>query len=172
MESPTSHSPIQNQTTNGATDSLAHLDKILNEYEQSLGLPAGVNQQTANEATRLLSIDHKEISRMSAIECGEAAVTLLFFSAHLQRAVNKEMARARWADESVKRIIASKLAKQKGYGFEERRLTAVKESDMAMKLEQIRVNALIRQDRIGFLAAKVETLAKALDGLRQAKRGQ
>jgi len=151
---------------------LAHLDRILNQYELSLGLPANINPNTASEATRLLALDHSQLPRMSAVECGEAAVVLLFFSAHLQRAVNVESSRVRWADESIKRLIGAKLGHQKGYGYEERRLGAISQNQAAQKLERIRVHALIRQDRISFLAAKVEALAKALDGLRQAKRGQ
>lgn len=109
---------------------------------------------------------------MSPEECGEAAIILLFFSAHLQRAINKEMTRVRWADERIKRLIAHRLSFQKGYGFEERRLTAIQENGEAQKLEQIRVHALIRQDKIGFLANKVEALSKAFGWLQQSKRGQ
>lgn len=111
------------------------------------------------------------LRKLSAVECAESAFVLGQYAHRLQQARNREQARVTWAEQSIRRLIASKVNNYKGVSFEERRLQAVKGDDAAQKLDAIRVKAQLRIDRVSFLADKANDLAKSLLSLKNAKQG-
>lgn len=152
-------------------DRVKKLDAVLDEYEtQACGLRHNSPVKLKNEAMNLLEIEPEELRRMTAEECGEAAVILNSFAFHLQRAVNREMGRAKWADASVKKAITHSLGQQRGQSFEERRLLAIANDEAAAKLDQIGVQAQLRIERLSYLAAKAESVAKSFMGLQSTRR--
>lgn len=124
------------------------------------------------EARRLLNMTPSLLRKMSAVDCAEAAFCLGQYAHRVQQAINREQGRVTWAAESVKRIIAKKVNNYKGYSFEERKLQAVNDDDAARKLEQIRVRAQLRIDRVSYLAARADGMAKTLLSLKNAKQGE
>ena len=123
-----------------------------------------------NEAKRILQIHPEVLKRMTRSECGEAAVVLIQFAFHLQRASNRQQSRIRWAEETVKKIIAPTLGQQKGYSYEERRIQAVRQDEAAQKTDDIRVKAQLRMERINYLSTKAEAMSKALTALQHSKQ--
>ncbi len=150
---------------------VAEVDKMLEDYEKSLGLPLTTNLTIENEATRLLSVGQTEIRRMTGLECAESATILFNFAFSLQRATNREQGRINWAERSIMKMIAPRIKMQSAATFEERKLLAIKENDLAEKLSQITNQAQLRADRIAFLSTKVENLARSFGNLQQTKRG-
>lgn len=168
---------MTNQTNPGPNESsaearLSQVTDSLDGYAENLGLPKTLAGTVENEVGRLLDMAPEVLWKLSGTECGEAAFLLTRFAMHLQNAVNREQARVRWSEESVKKIIAPTVGQQKGYSYEERKMAAIRENDAATKIESLRVKAQLRIDRISYLSAKVESLAKALISLQQSKRGR
>lgn len=147
-------------------------DRLLDEYERSLGLPPAFAAEVEQEATRLLNLPPAVLRKMSAEECGAAAFTLRQFARHLQRSVNREQARVAWCEENIDAIIAKEVHKYAGASFVERKLKAVRESEAAAAVDRLRVHAKLRVERVSFLAAKVGDEAEALKSLQFTKRGE
>ena len=150
---------------------LNQIDALLDDYEQSSGLPAYA-PMAATEVHHLLELSPQELRGMSAEEVGEAAYTLESFSFHLQRALNREQARVRFAEETVRYLIGPRMRNITAYNWEERRLLAVRQDDAAQKAEKLRVNAQLRVERLSYLSPKVERMASALIQLQMSKRAQ
>jgi hypothetical protein len=148
---------------------LEKVDKALVEYEKGCGIP---DTKFHNEAEQYLSMTHNQLQKLTAEQCGEAAIVLAQFGFHLQRNYNTEMARVTWADESCKSTVAPALNQYKAPSFEERKLLAIRDNDYATKIDAIRRWAKVRAERLAYLSGKVEFLARALLDLQQTKRRQ
>lgn len=150
---------------------LAELDTILDTYERGLGLAFAGDDEVTEEGRRLIDLPPSAVRKLSPMDASVGAYTLQQFAMRLQRAVNREQGRVTWACSSINRMIAKKLGLYTGYSLEERRLKAVADDDVARKLDEIRVHAQLRLDRVSFLAGKVESLAKTLLSIKNTKTG-
>lgn len=150
---------------------LEAVDKSLDDYEASLGLPGGCPREVEVEATRLLTLAPSSLRHLTAPDLGEAAYCLEQYGFFLQRAQNREQTRVRWAEENLRRLLATLLPSQKAYSLEERRALAIAGSDSARELEQIRVASQLRLERLQYQAQRVQGLARALLSLQQTRRG-
>lgn len=143
------------------------LDKILDEYEAQIGLKMPANNNTVEE---YLNLTEESLRRMNPEDCGVGAALMSQFAFHLQKAINKEIARVNWADGAIKRTIANEISQYVAPSAEERKNLAIRGNERAIKLERIRVNAQARVDRISYLSSKVESIAEKLNSLQQSKR--
>lgn len=148
------------------------LDAVLDEYERGVGLPAHLNAEVEQEARAVLNMRPAELRKLTAVQCGEYAFLLRQFAAHVQRSCNRESARIRWADESIKKVIGKSVGQYRGVSFEERKIQAVADNDAAQKLDRIRVNSALRVERLNYMATKVGDMADALKSLQFSKKGQ
>ena len=103
-------------------------------------------------------------------ECAEAVVVLSQYAAFLTRACQREEARMAWAADEINKAVAPRLGQQKGYGLEERRLTAVAENEHASALERVRAEAQAKFKRLLYVSNRVEGVAKAYQNLSNVRR--
>lgn len=150
---------------------LERVEASLDKFEETTGLRACV-VDGGEEVERLLTLHAQDLRKLSASECGESAYLLRKFAFNLQRALNKEQARARWADDNVRRITAPLLQQVFGYSYEERRWNAVPLDDAAIKFERIREYSQLRVERIQYLATRASEMARDLVELQITKRGE
>ena len=153
-------------------DKILNLDKVLDDFESSTGLPLNTPKTIEIEAKRLLELEPEYLSKLSAEQCGEASVVLEQFSFYLQKIMNRESSKIKWSNEAINKIIGSTILFQKGYGFEERRIAAIRENDAATKLQNIKVKHELRAERISYLSSKIDSLSKSFIALQQTKRGK
>lgn len=144
----------------------------LDKYEQGIGLPNVTSLAVEAEAKRILNLEPSVLNKMSATECGESAFCLRQYSWYLQRSLNKERTNMKWAEESTKRTIAATIHNYRGVSYEERKMQAVKDNDVASNLDTLRIKAQLKIDRISFLADKIGDMAKSLESLQFTKRGK
>ena len=79
-------------------DKVKEWDDILDEYEKGLGLPTYQGNQFSNEELEhYFSMDRKVLEKLTPQDCGEIAYRLGQFSFHVQRSINRELARSNWA---------------------------------------------------------------------------
>lgn len=160
---------MENQTTGRTPEQeLNWLDDKLDEFEKRISLPRiGV----VDQAEKYLNLDVSSV-KMTPEEFGEAAVTLSRHSLYVQKCCNKETSRILWLDKRIKDIITPRLNQQKGYSYVEKRDSAIREDDVASRLETERVRCEIRAARLSYLASKVEALAeKYMEMSRVIRRG-
>jgi len=147
-------------------DLVEKIDRTLDNYEKELG----IRLELDNEATKLLNITKEELASFSAEECGISAYILSKFAFFLQKSYNKERARITWAEETIKTVICHQTPQYKSYSYEERRLQATRNDEHARKLDDIRMYAKQRSDRIAYLSTRTDFMAKTLLDLQQTKR--
>jgi len=151
-------------------DKVKEWDDILDEYEKSIGLPSYKNDQFANEELEhYFSMDRKILENMSPQDCGEIAYRLGQFSFHVQRSLNRELARVNWADETIKETIADELNSYKGYGYVEKSAQAIKHNDNATALNKIKKYAKMRSDRLQYMANGIKNLSDILLNIQRSK---
>lgn len=144
----------------------------LDEFEERLGLPARCPTALRSEATRLLAMGPDEKGRLSADECDLAASSLQDFAWWLQRCVNRLQSEVRWCEQLVRSTAGPSLHEMKGQSQEERWLAAVKQDARLQEADRARTQALLRLDRVSFLASRVENMAKSLGQLGLSRRGR
>ena len=153
-----------------AKEQLEKWDKILDEYELSVGLPDFISNYSNHETTSYLHMNRSQIEKMSPEDCGMAALILNELSFHIQRAYNREVARVNWADENVKEVVANEVGNYKGYSYQERLYQAVKNNEHARTLSRIKKYAKQRADRLGFLSSNMSKRADIFLSVQRSKR--
>jgi len=155
---------------NPAKEELEKWDKILDEYESSVGLPIFLKNYTNPEAQGFMHMDRKQIEKLSPQDCASAALILNELSFHVQRAYNREIARVNWSESSIKATIAHEVQSYKGYSYQERFEQAIKQNSHASKLKRINVYAKQRADRLSFLSSSINNRAEIFLAVQRSKR--
>lgn len=145
-------------------------DDILDEYEHSVGLPVYKNDALSeNELNEYLTMNRDSLEKLSPEDCAQISYRLGQFSFHIQRTVNREIARYNWADELIKETIADEINNYKGYGYLEKSGQAIKHNDRAQALNNIKKFAKQRSDRLSYLANGIKNLSDILLSIQRNK---
>lgn len=155
---------------NSSSDQLNYWDKILDEYETGLGLPnysqSIFSQEELNE---YLTMTRDTIEKLNPEDCAQISYRLTQFAFHIQRTLNRELARYNWAEESIKETIADELNNYKGYGYVEKSIQAIKHNDKASSLNKIKKYAKQRSDRLAYIAASIKNLSDVILSIQKTK---
>jgi hypothetical protein len=161
----------QNSEPLSAEDKLARADKLLDEYEGSVGLaPLKVckNEHIINE---YLSYGREDLQKLSSDRCAEMAYEIAAYSVHLQRAINRQISRIGFCEAEIKRELAITMRDFASiYNYEERKFTAIADNSYATKLQIIKELAQSRVDRLNNLGYCLKTLCETLKSLSYSKR--
>lgn len=152
-----------------AKEALAQLDKILDEYESKHGLPTAAPK---TEAEKYLTMSVDDLRHLNQEDTAYGAVALSLYGFHLQKLYNKEVSRFNWADASIRRAITSEVGQYRAASADERKALAIKNNAYASKLEEIKINAQARIDRLAYIATKVELVAERYKELQYVKNKQ
>ena len=153
-----------------AKDDLKYWDAILDEYEQSVGLPLYKDDSlSSDELNTYLTMSRDMVEKLTPEDCAQIAFRLGQFSFHIQRTVNRELARYNWAEEIIKETIADELNNYKGYGYLEKASQAIKHNDKAQSLNKIKNYAKQRSDRLSFLANGLKNLSDIILQVQRTK---
>lgn len=145
-------------------------DKVLDDYEKSIGL--GSYKQDAfpeDELNKYFQMSRDELEKITPEMCGEISYRLAQFAFHVQRSINREIARLNWADETIKETIADEINNYKGYGYIEKSLQAIKHNDKALSLNKIKKYAKQRSDRLQYLANSIKHLSDIILSVQKTK---
>jgi hypothetical protein len=157
--------------TKTAKEELQYWDKILDEYEKTLSFPeygAGCSV-SESEINGYLSMTRDEIEKLSPEDCAQISYRLSQFAFHVQRSLNREIARYNWSDETTKETIADEINNYKGYGYIEKSLQAIKHNDKATSLNNIKKYAKQRMDRLSYIANSIKNLSDIMLSIQKTK---
>jgi hypothetical protein len=162
------------ETTNNKSmnskDEVSYWDNILDEYENSIGLPKyNAILMSEEELSNYLSMNRDEIEKLTPEDCGQIAYRLSQFSFHTQRTINREQARYDWSEDTIKSIIADEINSYKGYGYVEKSSQAIKHNEKASSLEKIRKYAKQRLNRLSYLATSINNMSNILLNIQKMK---
>jgi hypothetical protein len=154
-----------------AKEDLQHWDKVLDEYEKGISLPEYAPTYGVSEAemNTYLTMSRDEIEKLSPEDCAQISYRLGQFAFHVQRTINREIARQNWAEESIKETIADEVNNYKGYGYIEKSLQAIKHNDKAQSLNSIKKYAKQRSDRLSYIANSLKNLSDIMLSIQRAK---
>ena len=151
-------------------EELQYWDKILDEYENSIGLSEfSANVIPSEEINKYTSMNRDEIEKLSPEDCAQISYRLAQFSLHIQRTLNRENARLNWAEETIKETIADDINNYKGYGYLEKSSQAIKHNEKAMALNKIKKYAKQRSDRLTYISSCVKNLSDILLSINKTK---
>ena len=151
-------------------EEVKYWDDILDEYEQSIGLPLYKDDYlSSDELNSYLTMNRDFIEKLSPEDCAQIAYRLGQFSFHVQRTINRELARYNWAEELIKETIADEINNYKGYGYLEKSGQAIKHNDKASSLNKIKVYAKQRSDRLSYLANGIKNLSDIILSVQKTK---
>jgi hypothetical protein len=161
---------IESGTNKNSSDQINYWDNILDEYENSLGLPLyNSNVLPEKELNNYLIMDRTSLEKLGPEDCAQISYRLGQFSFHIQRTLNRENARYNWAEETIKETIADEINNYKGYGYLEKSTQAIKHNDKANNLNKIKKYAKQRADRLTYLASAIKNLSDILLSVQKTK---
>lgn len=156
--------------TKTAKEELQYWDNILDEYEKAISVPSYIaNSLSESELNEYLTMNRDQIEKLSPEDCAQIAYRLGQFAFHIQRTLNREIARHNWAEESIKETIADEINNYKGYGYIEKSLQAIKHNDKASSLNNIRKYAKQRIDRLSYIANNIKNLSDIILSVQKTK---
>lgn len=151
-------------------EEVQYWDKILDEYEHSLGISQyASNSMPENELNDYITMSRDRIEKLTPEDCAQIAYRLAQFSFHIQRTINREIARFNWADETIKETIADEVNNYKGYGYIEKAGQAIKHNEKASGLNNIKKYAKQRMDRLSYLANNLKNLSDIILSVQKTK---
>jgi len=151
-------------------EEVKHWDDILDEYEKSIGLSVYKNDiLPEDELNDYLTMNRDVLEKLDPEDCAQISYRLGQFSFHIQRTVNRELARYNWADELIKETIANEINNYKGYGYAEKAGQAIKHNERAQALNNIKKFAKQRSDRLSYLANGIKNLSDILLSIQKNK---
>lgn len=156
--------------TKTTKEEVENWDKILDEYENSIGMPIYASDKMPEEELQTyITMNRSILEKYTITECGEVAYRISQFAFHIQRSMNRELARYNWAEETIKETIADELNNYKGYGYIEKSYQAIKHNERASKLNKIKKYAKQRADRLTYLSNSLKNLSDILISIQRAK---
>ncbi len=151
-------------------EEVKYWDDVLDEYEQSVGLPTYKNDVLPeSELNEYLTMNRDSLEKLGPEDCAQISYRLAQYSFHIQRTINREIARYNWADEVIKETIADEINNYKGYGYLEKSGQAIKHNDKASSLNKIKVYAKQRSDRLSYIANGIKNLSDILISIQRNK---
>jgi len=151
-------------------EEVKYWDDVLDEYEQSVGLPSYKNDVLPeSELNEYLTMNRDSLEKLGPEDCAQISYRLAQYSFHIQRTINREIARYNWADEVIKETIADEINNYKGYGYLEKSGQAIKHNDKASSLNKIKVYAKQRSDRLSYIANGIKNLSDILISIQRNK---
>ena len=147
---------------------------LLNSYPEKIGIGL---LQPSNEVNRFLTMSSSELRRLTAEECGEAAVVLNQSATYIQLEMNKVIADIKWCEDYIAYLIASSMAGLSGryMPFDliiYHKVQAIKGNDVAMKLQAIVTQAQLRHRSLEYMPNQLRGTAQSFADLQQTKRSQ
>ena len=145
-------------------------DKVLDEYEKGVGFSSyGQNKFDDMEFSNYFTMSRDQIEKLTPEDCAQISYRLAQFAFHVQRTVNRELARYNWSDETIKETIADELNSYHGYGYAEKSLQAIKHNSGAQSLNKIKKYAKQRADRLQYLSTNIKNLSDILLSVQKTK---
>jgi hypothetical protein len=145
-------------------------DKVLDEYEQGIGISKYIsNTLPEDELNVYFQMSRDQIEKLTPDDCGQIAYRLGQFALHIQRSINRELARMNWAEESIKEVIADEVNAYKGYGYIEKSIQAIKHNERASALNKIKKYAKQRSDRLQYIANSIKNLSDIMLSISRTK---
>lgn len=150
-------------------DSTEQLDKLLEEYDNSLGL-SPVRQ--LDGVDQFLELNVEDIQRYTPEECVEAAAKLAQYAITIQRVINKESCRVKWCSAIIDRICAREWNNYDQYMKANLKVESIaRGNDAVNKLIKLRNNAQVKMENLFNISSLIKYYSDVMiEGARTKRR--
>lgn len=163
---------MTNGVTKSQTDRLAEFEKLLDDYENNIG----INAVKYNPEVKLaLSFTIEQIKTMTVQECAIFNLLLTQYSAFLQAQYNRQKVRAEYANRELDLIMSNEASKY-GYGddknfvkYEFVKGKVIGANQAAKALYGIIKHASARMQELEQMSTKVSMIARAIYDVKMIK---
>ena len=147
----------------------ARILRLLDEYSIKLGLG---RLQATNEVEKYLNLSQADIRRLTPEECGEAAYLLNRAALYVQNEINKAQADINWCQTYIDFLIAKSIESVGGQYMPHdcKKTLAIRQNDVAMKLQEIITSAKLRLDAMSFIPNHLRALAGTFEKIQYDRR--
>lgn len=145
-------------------DKVKELEETLDKYETE---KAGLPNRKQLQAPKYLYMSIDELRKKTPDELAEAAYELSLYSFELDRLINAEKARERWAKAKLDEFTALYLEDVgSGYGWNERILIAKHKPEACQLLNSFIRDVEMKLSRLYGIPKHIEIISKCIDNLR------
>lgn len=148
---------IQNQ--------LNELEVLLDSYETKANIPVVKHDESVDY---YMNLTREEMRRLTPEDLAEGYYILGKYSYYITKLTNKHVAVANWCASQITGVI-SKSIQDYQWSFDEKKMCAIRDNEVATKLEKVRVLAQAHVDRLAYLANSIKFVASSLDSLKYVK---
>ena len=146
------------------------IQKALDEYEKSLGLPDRKNCLEKHEYSKYFDIKNDEIVKMDAKDCALAQYRLAQYNFYLQRNYNYELSRLTWAKDLLDELVVDDITNISYIGKHEIKINIIaKQNSVVKKVLKFVSFTQQRCDRLFMLSKNIQMLWDSLDRNRMVK---
>ena len=147
---------------------LEDVEKLLWEYQKSLGLNQGIQ---GTDLGKYLNLKIEQLRKMSPEECAEASFALAQQALHVQQETNKHNQRINWAKTNINMMVTPHIDNYGGKytSFESRKLLAIKDNEYTLKLFNLMVKAQQAVDMLAYVPSKIKFVADMLSEYKRTK---
>jgi hypothetical protein len=140
----------------------------LDEQVKRLALPPVLNG-IQSDVTKYLNMSEASLRGLTEEDCATAAALIQQESTLIQQQVNRCHSIMKWAEQRIQWIIAPVVNNMPGYGYQERRILAIRQNETATKYEEERMKAECLSIDIGYISLRLENQARILADVMKVK---
>ena len=153
-----------------AKERMENIDRILDEYEKSVGLPTANSPGPESELNEYLTMDRGQIEKLTPEDCSEISFRFTQFAFYLQRIQNREKSRMIWAKQQLTEIVSKDVGNyDKFMKFDMKVAAIIKDNSYAFSLQKIVTYCDQRSQRIELLALALKNMSDSISNVRSAK---
>mgnify|MGYP001174833270 CR=1 FL=1 len=146
------------------------VEKALKQFEVAVGL----GSLGPTEVDKWLNISPQKLNKMSEEDCAEASYLLTQEATFIQSQINTLQSKIDWCNRKINSIIAPIIKTQITRYMENelKRAYAVKQDDVAERLQQISNEASSYHSRLVYMPNSLRAQSDKLTKYQEIKRGQ
>ncbi len=142
------------------TDKMNKAIKILDDYENQIGLPAHDAPGSEEELNDYFTWDRSMIEQLPAETLAACSYRLAQYSVYIQREANRETATMQWAKHELDDAVVGQLDDyDKFMKFEMKVVAICRDNSYANALRKIMIKAEQRVDRLTYLSTGIKNLS-------------
>lgn len=146
---------------------MSKLLETMSQYEHKVGLKEKI---VPNPIDSYLNMSREDMRKLSQAECREIALCLSQYSLFIQRCHNEKLNEANYAKNELDRTIVSEMQQVQAPTTEERRLLAIRNNELARRLESDKNRCFFEANQIFGLSNIIKDMAKAYEQLGWSRK--
>jgi hypothetical protein len=150
---------------------MSRLDKLLDEYEGSLGLAPLRKSDQEHRINEYLQYSRDDLAKIDREACAGIAYEVASYGFHLQRAINRQKSRISFCEAELRKELAAILPEFRHiFSWEERRWCATQSNSYTQKLQDLKERGEQRLARLDGIHFSLKNIIDVLKTLSYSKR--